>query len=223
MIDIKKINPYIVIVVILVIAIVGFAYDKWGKGILPASVEKEEKSSAGQGVAFEGDIFVGNKDAPVTIVEYYSYFCSYCSLFHNDTYPKIVKDYISDGKVKYVFRPFPPFELGLAVLCANEQDKFLEYHNELFENASNIQAVDDLKVIARDIDLDEEKFNQCYDSQKYLAKAQEWYQGGGDDFERAGVPEDQRGTPAFVINGEMVIGAQPYDNFVEVIERKLSE
>ena len=54
-------------------------------------------------------------------------------------------------------------------------------------------------------------------------KVPEWYEQGSSDFENAGVPEDQRGTPAFFVNGELFIGAQPYDKFVEIIEKKLGE
>lgn len=220
----KKFNPYIIIIIVLLVIIAGFAYSKWGKSILPASVEGPEQGTGGVDVGtFEGDIQMGNDDAPVTIVEYFSYFCGYCGLFDDETKPRIVEDYVATGKVKFIFRPYPPFELGMAVLCANDQEKFLEYHDELFENAANIQQVDDLKVLAKDIGLDEEKFNQCFDSQKYLAKAEGWYQQGNNDFEAAGVPENQRGTPAFFINNELLIGAQPFDKFVEVIERKLSE
>jgi len=221
----KKINPYIIVIVILVIAVVGFAYDKWGKGLLPASVEKPGPGSNTDAdvTTLEEDISIGNEDAPVTIVEYFSYFCGYCKLFHDETYPKIVEDYIINGKVKFILRIFPPYELGMAVLCANDQGKFLEYNNELFEKSADIQAVDDLRILAKDTGLDETQFNQCFDSQKYLAKAQEWYQQGQDNFEQAGVPEEQRGTPAFFINGEALIGAQPYENFVEAIERKLAE
>lgn len=224
----KKINPYLIAIVILALVVVGFAYDKWGKDFLPASVEKaedleKESTSGGEVAVLGGDIIIGNENAPVTVVEYYSYFCGYCGLFHRETYPKILEDYISNGKVKYVFRSFPPFELGMAILCANDQNKFSEYHDALFEKAQNIQQVDDLKTLAKDTGLDEGSFNECFDSQKYLAKTQEWYGQGSKDFENAGVPEDQRGTPAFFVNGELVVGAQPYDAFAKIIERKLSE
>jgi protein-disulfide isomerase len=113
--------------------------------------------------------------------------------------------------------------MGMAVLCANDQDKFFEYHDVLFEEAENIEKADDLKELAKDAGLDETKFNQCFDSQEYLDRAKQWYQQGNDDFERAGIVAERRGTPSFVINNEMIIGAQSYDKFIEVIERKLAE
>ncbi len=217
-----KINPYTIIIVILIIIIAGFTYNQWGKKIFPASIEISDKGGVTVEL-FEDDIEIGNEDAPVTIVEYFSYLCGYCELFHDQTYPKILEDYITTGKVKYIFRPYPPYELSTAILCANEQDKFFEYHDVLFKNAGEIEKVDDLKGLAKNADLDENEFNQCFDSQKYLSRAEEWYQQGEDDFEDAGITPERRGTPAFFINGELVIGAQPYENFVEVIERKLSE
>lgn len=226
--DNKKISPYLIIIIVLVLVVGGFAYDKWGKGFLPSSVEDAEKGKGEKNVnvntgVSKGDIVIGNTNAPVTIVEYYSYFCGYCKMFHDDTYSKIVENYISTGKAKYVFRSFPPYELGASVLCANEQNKFLEYHDELFEKAEELQAADDLKILAKNIGLNEEEFNQCFDSQKYLTKSQEWYIQADADFDKAGVPDEQRGTPTFLINGEMLVGAQPFEKFVEVIEGKLSE
>ena len=218
----KKINPYIIIIIVLLIAVAGFLYDKWGNGILPGSVKSTDKSAV-KVELFEDDIEIGNKDAPVTIVEYYSYLCSYCELFHEQTYPRILEDYITTGKVKYVFRPYPPYELSTAILCANEQDEFFEYHDIVFKNSGNIEKEDDLKELAEKAGLEIGEFNQCFDSQKYLDRAKEWYQQGQDDFERAGVAPERRGTPAFFINDEALVGAQPYESFVEVIERKLSE
>lgn len=224
----KKINPYLIIIIVLVLVVGGFAYDKWGKGFLPVSVEDAEKEKGEKNVEVNtdissGDIVIGSSNAPITIVEYYGYLCGYCKLFHDDTYPRIVENYISTGKIKYVFRSFPPYELGLSILCANEQGKFLEYHDEVFEKAGELQAADDLKVLAKNAGLNEGEFNQCFDSQKYLVQSQKWYTQADADFDKAGVPDNQRGTPTFFINGEMLIGAQPYENFVEVIERKLAE
>lgn len=224
----QKINPYVIIIIVLLLFVAGFTYDKWGKDFLPASTENpDEQSPGGDSIidtgSFEGDIQIGDKDAPVTIIEYFSYFCGYCKLFHDETYPRILEDYVTTGKVKFVLRPYPPYELGTAVLCADDQGKFLEYHESLFKNSQTIQEIDDLKSLASDLGLNGDQFGQCFDSQKYLVKAQEWYQQGDQDFENAGVPENQRGTPSFVINGELLIGAQPYEKFVELIEKGLSE
>lgn len=219
----KKLNPYIVVIVILILIIAAFAYNQWGKRFLP-SLEKTGESSKPKNIKteiFRDDIIIGNVDAPVKIIEYYSYLCGYCKIFEDETKPRIMENYITTGKAKFILRPFPPYELGQAVLCAKEQDKFLEYHNYLFDNIENLEKVDDLKTFAKDVGLNESKFNECYNSGKYKSRTEEWYKQGMSDMEKANIPSDQRGTPAFFINGEAIIGAQPYEKFVEAIESKL--
>jgi protein-disulfide isomerase len=221
----KKPNFYIVIIVILILIIAAFAYNQWGKRFLP-SLKEPDKDSGPKDIKteiFKDDIQIGNADAPVTIIEYYSYLCGYCKQFEDETKPRIMENYITIGKVKLILRPFPPYETGQAVLCANEQGKFLEYHNYLFDNVETIQKVDDLKTFAKNTGLNETEFGQCFDSGKYKTKTEEWYKQGNADFEKAKIEQSQRGTPTFFINGEPVIGAQPYEKFIEVIERKLGE
>ncbi|MFZ5559807.1 MAG: DsbA family protein [Patescibacteria group bacterium] len=219
----KKFNPYMVVIMILILIIAAFAYNQWGKRFLP-SLEKTGESSKPKNIKteiFRDDIIIGNVDAPVKIIEYYSYLCGYCKIFEDETKPRIMENYITTGKAKFILRPFPPYELGQAVLCAKEQDKFLEYHNYLFDNIENLEKVDDLKTFAKDVGLNESKFNECYNSGKYKSRTEEWYKQGMSDMEKANIPSDQRGTPAFFINGEAIIGAQPYEKFVEAIESKL--
>lgn len=219
----KKSNLYIIIIVILLIAVAFLAYKQWGQNLFNKSGSGDNKAKTVDVKIFEDDIQIGKTDALVTIVEYYSYLCGYCKLFETDIKPDLVKNYISTGKVRLVLRPFPPYELGQAVLCANDQEKFLEYHNYLFENSDNIQSVDNLKTFAEDIGLDKSEFSQCLDSGKYKARAEEWYKQGESDFSKAGIEESKRGTPAFFINGEAIIGAMPYEDFVKAIEGKLSD
>lgn len=222
-----KFNPYIIIIIILVLAVGALAYDKWGGGFIPNAEDKEEQQTKIKDVdtgITDKDIVIGNENAPVTIVEYYSYFCSYCKLYHEETYPQVVENYISTGKVKYAFRPSPPYELGEGALCAKEQDRFSEYHDEIFKNSSELNSLDAFKAVVKNIEnIDIDKFNECLESGKYLSQAELWIYQSDKDFETIGVPAEQRGTPTFFINGELILGAHPYDKFVEVIERKLAE
>jgi len=217
----KKISPQTIVIIILILIVGVLAYNQWGKNFLPGAKKGDSKISNIKTKLFKDDIIVGNNNAPVTIIEYYSYLCEFCKQFEDETKPKIMENYITTGKAKLVLRPFPPYELGQAVLCAKEQDKFLEYHNYLFENAANLQKSDDLKTFARNIGLNESEFNQCFDSGKYKSKAEEWYNQGTEDFTKANIPVNRQGTPAFFINGEALIGAQPYEEFVRIIEEKL--
>jgi len=222
----KKFNPYIVIIIILVVAVGIFAYNQWGKKIFPNGSENSTNNENTANVDTKvtaDDLQIGRADAPVTIVEYFSYLCTYCKAFEQETMPKIAENYITTGKARLILRPFPPLETGEAVLCANEQGKFLEYHNHMFANNDKLKGLDDLKTFAKNIGLDTEKFNLCLDSAKYKSKSENWYNQGNADFIKANVPTDQRGTPAFYINGQAVIGAQPYENFVTIIDEKLAK
>lgn len=214
-------KKYIVIIVILAIVVIGFAYNQWGKNIFS---KKNSGNNDLKNINIKinnDDIQIGKIDAPVTIVEYYSYLCGYCKLFENDVKPQILENYIQTGKAKLVLRVFPPYELGQAVLCANDQGKFLEYHNYLFANSDKITSIDILKTFAKNLGLNESSFNNCLDSGKYKAKAEDWYNQGVSDLQKAGIAKDKIGTPAFFINGEAIIGAVPYEDFAKIIEAKL--
>ena len=102
--------------------------------------------------------------------------------------------------------------------CAADQEAFWEYHNKLFasQNGENQGAFnkDNLKKFAADLKLDTAAFNECLDSGKYTQAIQE--QTGTAN--QLGV----RSTPAFIINGFPVLGAQPFETFQQVIEDELS-
>lgn len=93
----------------------------------------------------EGDIpFLGDKNAPVTIVEFSDYQCPYCSRFYQQTLTQFKKEYVDSGKAKLYFRDFPlSFHEGAqkaaeAVRCAGDQGKYWELHNLIFENQEQI-------------------------------------------------------------------------------------
>jgi len=102
--------------------------------------------------------------------------------------------------------------------CAADQDKFWEYADKLFasQNGENQGAFnkDNLKQFAADINLDTAAFNECLDSGKYTQAVQE----------QTGVANQLgvRSTPAFIINGVPVLGAQPFEAFQQVIEEALA-
>lgn len=173
----------------------------------------------------DDDVFKGSEDAPVTIVEFSDFQCPFCRKHYTQTMPQLEQDYISTGKVKYVYRDFPlSFHPGAqsaaeAGECAEEQDKFWEYHDKIFDEqnkqgSGTVQfTVTDLKQWAADIGLDTGKFNECLDSGKYTQEVKKDFADGG----AAGIT----GTPGFIINGKSLVGAQPYSVFQQIIEAEL--
>jgi len=161
------------------------------------------------------DLFVGSPDAPVTIIEYSSHFCSHCIDFHEDTLPLLMEKYIKTGQVKLISRFVSPVEIGMAIFCANEQDKFSEFSDYVFEHAQELESADKLKTMAGALELNQDDFNQCFDDRKYEDRVEEWF----DQATQAGV----EGTPTFFINGQKIVGHQPLSVFEEVIEQALGE
>ena len=161
----------------------------------------------------------GPDKAPVTLVEFSDFHCPFCQRLE-PTIDRIMKEY--SGKVRKVWRHFPlPMHTGSdrthqASECANEQGKFWKYHNKLFENFS-VQPKDDafLTSIADKSGLNGKKFKKCMEGTASKEVVQKDVQKGA----ASGV----RGTPAVFVNGRLVSGAQPFDNFKRIIDEELSK
>lgn len=168
--------------------------------------------------------YLGDPNAPITIVEFGDYQCFYCNKFFHDTESQIYENYIKTGKVKMVFKDFTiigpdSIVAAHAAHCAEEQGKFWEYHDILYnnwngENNGWASAENQLKF-AKELELDMAKFEECQDSGKYEQKIQ----ASSNDAQTLGIS----GTPGFFIIGPnnnvvRIPGAQPYDVFVNVLE-----
>jgi len=171
-------------------------------------------------VSADDDPVKGDKNAPVTIIEFSDFQCPYCGRFYLQTLPKIEENYIKAGKVKFVYRDYPlsfhqfAQKAAEASECADEQGKFWEYHNKIFEN-QQLLSIENLKKWALDLGLDKNKFDTCLDLGKYEGETKKDFQDGA----AAGVT----GTPAFFINGILVEGAHPFETFKAIIEAELAK
>jgi len=166
-------------------------------------------------VAYDPKRLRGNAKAPVMIVEFSDYQCPYCHQVE-PTVKEILAKY--GDKVSLSYRDFPlyaihPYAMGAAEAsrCAEEQGKFWEYHDQLF-NASKLEK-DALIQYARDLKLDDRQFESCLTTEKYKADIDKDQLEGRN----AGV----NGTPGFFINGVFVSGAQPKEAFTNVIDDEL--
>ena len=162
----------------------------------------------------------GNNKAPVILIEFSDFQCSFCRKFWKETLSLIEKKYIQTGKVKFVYRHFAILgkhstTAAQAAECAGEQGKFWPYHDKLFGNAGSPLAFTDgkLKGYAKELGLKSQDFNQCLDSGKYFKKVD------GETATAAFL--GARGTPAFFLNGQLLVGAQPFQVFEAAIEKEL--
>ncbi len=167
---------------------------------------------------------LGNKDAKVSVIEFADFQCPFCERYHKEITPSLKKDYIDSGKIKFAFRHYAflgqeSTDAALASECANEQDKFWEFHDYLYENQSGENqgafAKDKLKEFAVAVGLNSAQFNECLDSAKYKDNVDKDIAEGGT----AGV----NGTPATFVNGILISGAVPYSEIKAEIEKALAK
>ena len=162
------------------------------------------------------DLWLGDKAAPVTIIEYASTTCSHCATFHNTTYKELKTKYIDTGKVRFVLREFPLNNVDLAAYmlarCSGD-DKRYPVVDLLFAQQKawmNDKPVASLSSLLRQTGLSQEKFEACLkDSELYdkMTKARDIAT------EKFAV----NSTPTFFINGQRQVGALSMAEMEKVI------
>jgi len=173
-----------------------------------------------EGASIDDDPMLGNKNAKVTIIEFSDFECPFCAKFYSETMGQIKTEYIDTGKVKLVYRDFPlsfhanAQKAAEASECADDQKKFWEMHDLLFEKGV-VGGVTTFKQYAVDLGLDTDKFNKCLDSGEKATEVQNDMKDG----QSYGIS----GTPGFLVNGVRIVGAQPFSAFKAVIDAELAK
>jgi protein-disulfide isomerase len=174
-------------------------------------------------ISLKGQPGKGPANAKVTIVEYSDYQCPFCSRAYTTMDTQVLKEY--GDKVRFYHKEFPlnfhPWAepAAVAVGCAGQQneDAYWKLYSFIFANQKDITP-QNIKEKAHEglqgTKIDMAKFDDCYDNKKSLDKV------------KADMAEAQTvgvsGTPAFFINGRMISGAQPYENFKTIIDDELA-
>lgn len=158
----------------------------------------------------------GPANAPVTLVEFADFECSFCGGLY-PTLKQVEKNY--PDKVRFVFRQFPLVNIhpraqkaAEASLCANEQQRFWEFHDSLYSNQAQLEVAA-LKQRAVTMRMNATVFNACLDSGKHA----ETIRKDQDEARKAGVSS----TPTMFINGRLLSGNQPYTAIRDIIEDEL--
>ncbi len=160
------------------------------------------------------DPSAGNPRAQVHIVEFSDFQCPYCRR-SAPVILRLIKEY--GDKIHFVYRDFPlpshPYasKAAEAAECAQDQGKFWEMHNILFDNQDDITE-SNIKIFANNADLDVAKFNNCFDSGRYEEEVEQDFKVG----QYAGV----RGTPTFFINESMLTGFSSYEEMKSIIDQE---
>jgi protein-disulfide isomerase len=185
-----------------------------------AAADASEKAAAVPVVAAD-EKFIGNADAPVTIVEYFSLGCPHCKNFHENVLPKLKTDYIDTGKARLVFRDFPldnvAFAAALLTRCVNDLAYFAMV-DTLFgqQEAWHVQnGIGQVAGIAKSAGMDEAAFNACLNDQARKDKIVAMQKEAADTFK-------VNSTPTFFINDRKLSGVSEYDAFKGTIEAALA-
>lgn len=179
--------------------------------------KKKEEEEFNKLLADKVDVEIGDspvwgyKKAQYTIIGFSDFQCPFCKR-GDDTIKELIKKH--EKKIKYVFKHYPlsfhpeAAPASKAAWAAGKQDKFYEYHDQLFVNQAKLG--EELYVqIAKDLDLNLEKFNKdraSEDAQKQI-----------DADMKAAQAIGVQGTPGFILNGVKILGAYPVDHFEKVI------
>lgn len=187
----------------------------------PESENNAPEQESAVSFSLEGEPSLGSLEAKVTVVEFSDFQCPFCARFVLETFPQIKQEYIDTGKIRMIFKNFPLMSIhenaessAEASECANDQGKFWEYKEKLFQSQQALSA-GNLKQYAKDLGIEnEEQFDVCLDSKKYASEVSQ-------DLAE-GVAAGVTGTPTFFINGQKMVGALPFSEFQRAIDAQLS-
>ncbi|MCU0500796.1 MAG: DsbA family protein [Anaerolineae bacterium] len=191
-------------------------------GVILLQVRSMDKPVATSGRVTEGSSW-GPTDAPVKIVEYSDFGCTYCRAFALNQGKQLQQEYEKTGKVRFDSRSFiiegpSTRDAANASLCAAEQGRYWDYHDVLYNKSGTGQpqvvfAKAALKGYGAQVGLDAAKFNACVDKGQYLPEVQSQH--------NEGAARGVKATPSFFINGKKIEGAAPYAEFKAAVDAAL--
>ncbi len=176
-----------------------------------------------------GSPILGDPNAPVTLIEFGDYQCHFCNVHFHNTEHALIENFIETGKVKMIFKDFTiigPDSINAAhgAHCANEQGKFWDYHDILYNNWTGENngwaSSQNLLRFAQEIDLDIDQWSECMLDGRYSQIISD----SSKDARDLGIT----GTPAFFVIGPdnkitKISGAQPYERFEQVFNEELEK
>lgn len=160
----------------------------------------------------------GSVDAPVVMIVYSEFQCPYCGKFARDTGPALQR-FVDDGTLRIEWKDFPylgdeSFTAAHAARAAGRQGKFWALHDRLYADQAPVNGgrltADHLADLARDLGLDVDRFRADLTADDVKAQVRA-------DLDQA-IDAGITATPALVINGQLIMGAQPTETFVQAVE-----
>ena len=204
----------------LVAAVMAFGGGDDDAAAAPKNDPTNESATPGSGRASDPNLALGKADAPVTMVMYTEFQCPYCGKFARDTQPELIERFVDDGTLRMEWRDLPYLGAESTIAAkagraAAAQERFWDFQEAMFADqpAPNSGAFtkDSLAAVADGLGLDVARFREDMASSEAMSAVQA-------DIDE-GVGLGITGTPAFLINGQLVVGAQPTEVFADAIEQ----
>jgi protein-disulfide isomerase len=165
-----------------------------------------------------GERVMGKPTAPVTVIEYVSLTCPHCASFQKHLFPRLKKEFIDTGRVRYIVREFPIGRTaGTAAIvnrCAPEEKYFFlldQFLTRQPEWVSQEVRPDAIYSVAKASGMSRETFDKCLSNQVII--------DGLTEVKQRGRQFNVIGTPTFFINGRKAQGEVTYDEIKAMIEQ----
>ena len=207
---------YGLLAVVVVVAAAGIWYSM--NGAKPKPIQLPEGTPLPKAEGY----LRGDPNAPVTIMEFADFECPGCMNFATMIEPDVRANIIDKGLANFRYFDFPldvhpnTMSASLAAACADEQGKFWEMHDMIFQGfydwigqaTTNPKKV--LSTYVGKLGMDEKKWNECFDSQKYVAKIM--------SHRNAGIERQVGSTPTFVIENTVYSTGMTYDRIKHIVD-----
>lgn len=170
---------------------------------------------------------IGDPNAPVKVIEFADFECPACAQFFTLTEPDVRARLVDSGVVHYTFMDYPlpmhknTWPASNAAACANEQGKFWEMHDLLFQQQDQWNGFatsrpgGKFKELAGTIGIDVNKWEDCFDDQKYVANIR--------SHEMEATRQGASQTPTFIIGSRRVPGSISFDKFRAYVDTAMAE
>ena len=187
------------------------------EAVVGAPAQPDLRAAQGQvrlEIEEDDDPVLGPDNAPITIIEFSDFRCPYCQRFRIETLDQLLAAY--PDQIRFIYRDFPVvggFEAAVASECADEQGEYWAYHDLLFSGEFADLSNEAFLAYGRSLELDLDSFSSCLDEELIASEVE------ADAMYAAGL--GVTGTPTFFVNGIPLVGAQPMEVFVQIIDAEL--
>lgn len=170
------------------------------------------------------EMFLGNADSPVTVMEYASYTCPHCASFHANTYPQLKSNYIDTNKIKFIYRDvyFDRFGLWASMIARCDESKFFGITDMFYKRQSEWSRAGDTAAVIGEMrkigllaGLSNEQLDACLNDQAMAEALVARFQ------ETTGA-DDVTSTPTLFVNGTKYSN-MTYTQLADIIDQSLEE